>query len=413
MLQNIIITILITIFSGAFGLVFGQTPDSVGIKPIYVAGEVSAVADKSFTINAKNGPMAIVVTDKTVFKHASAENPNLTTATAGVKSDISVGDKITVSGIPSTDGKSLPARQIYYVTKADVAAKNTKEAEEWRRRGIAGKVTAVNAQTNQLTIEASGNMGITTKTVLTPKENAKFMRYAPDSIRFDEAKPSKLDELKVGDMLRALGDKSADGTSFSAEQIIAGAFQTIAGTVKSIDVAKNEIVISNLQNKKEVTVSIGETSVLKKYPAEIAERLAGFQMGGNGVRPGGQGNGQGGGQARPAANPNGQQATPGGGRGGFGGGRPGGAGGGIDEQFDRFPNITAADLKVGDLIALSSSKNADPTRVKAIKLVSGVEPFLRAAQAANGRGRGQGGGQGGGGGDGGFSIPGLDGISFP
>lgn len=420
MLQNIIVTLLISLFAGVFACIFGQTPDAA-IKPTYVAGEVIAVSDKKITVNAKAGPMDILITDKTVFMHASADNPKLSTSTPGIMTDITAGDKITVSGILASDGKTMPARTVYYVTKADVAAKNAKEAEEWRKRGIAGKVAAVNPQTNQITVETPGMMGATTKTVLTPKETAKFLRYSPDSIRFDEAKPSTLAEVKVGDMLRALGDKSADGTSFSAEQVIAGAFQTVAGTVKSVDVAKNEVVIANLQNKKEITIVIGDTSVLKMYPAEMAERLAAFQMAG-GAQPGGQGSPQGGTQIRPAnpnggtqirpANPDGQGQPAGAGQRGFGGGRPGGAGGGIDDQFDRFPNITAADLKVGDIIALSSSKNTDMTRLKAIKLVAGVEPFIRAAQAMNNRGRGQGAGLGNIG-DSGFNIPGLEGVSFP
>ncbi|MEP6789226.1 MAG: hypothetical protein ABJB40_12385 [Acidobacteriota bacterium] len=163
---------------------------------------------------------------------------------------------------------------------------------------------------------------------------------------------------------------------------------------------KNEVVVANLQNKKEVTVMIGPTSILKKYPTEMAERLAGFQMAGGGARPAGQNGAQ-----SPIA-PGGQAQTAGAGRAGFAGGR-GAGGGGLDEMFDRFPNITAADLKAGDLIAFSSSKNADITRVKAIKLVAGVEPFLRAAQSAGGR-RGQSNGAGPD-----FNIPGLDSVSFP
>ena len=87
-----------------------------------------------------------------------------------------------------------------------------------------------------------------------------------------------------------------------------------------------------------------------------------------------------------------------------GGPRPAG---GIDDMLERSPTITAADLKVGDIIALSSTKTADAARLKAIKLFAGVEPFLRAAQTSGGRGRGQGGVEQG------FSIPGLDGIGFP
>ena len=75
-------------------------------------------------------------------------------------------------------------------------------------------------------------------------------------------------------------------------------------------------------------------------------------------------------------------------------------------MIERFPDITAADLKAGDMIAISSTKGTATDRVKAIKLLAGVEPFLRMAQASGGQ-RGQGGIQGG------FTIPGLDGIGLP
>ena len=89
------------------------------------------------------------------------------------------------------------------------------------------------------------------------------------------------------------------------------------------------------------------------------------------------------------------------------GGQGGGARGGIDEMLERFPNITAADLKVGDMIAVSSSKTATPDRITAIKLLAGVEPFIRAAQMSAGAspGRGQGSQS--------LSIPGLDGFDTP
>jgi murein DD-endopeptidase MepM/ murein hydrolase activator NlpD len=35
-------------------------------------------------------------------------------------------------------------------------------------------------------------------------------------------------------MMRAAGEKGADGTTFTADEVISGAFQTIAGTVKSV-----------------------------------------------------------------------------------------------------------------------------------------------------------------------------------
>ena len=301
--------------------------------------------------------------------------------------DIGVGDKVTVSALLAADGKAMNARTVYFVSKADIEAKNARINEDWRKRGIKGRVTAVNSQTNQITVEMRSLMSGTTLT-LTPKDKAKFLRYAQDSIRYDEAAKSSLAEVKVGDEIRALGDRSPDGTGFAGEEIITGAFQTIAGTVRSIDPAKNEVVIKNLQNGKDVTVTVTEASVVKRFPAEQAERMAGFMSGG--VRPSGQG-------AGPPAGGQGQQPNVRG---------PGaGARGGIDDMLERFPNITTADLKAGDMIAVSSTKNASIDRIKAIKLLAGVEPFLRMAQAPSGSQRGQGV-------QGGFTIPGLDGVGF-
>ena len=76
-------------------------------------------------------------------------------------------------------------------------------------------------------------------------------------------------------------------------------------------------------------------------------------------------------------------------------------------MLDRFPNITAADLKVGEMIAISSTKTASLDRITAIKLLAGVEPFVRAAQmsAAAAQSRGQSSPS--------LSIPGLDGFDNP
>jgi len=236
MRQNFLITAAMLLFST---LAFGQ--GATAVKPTVIAGDAVSVGDKKIVVNAKTGPVEVEISDKTAFKKVSAENPVFANAANGAFGDISVGDRLTISGFPTPDGKSFPARNVYFITKKDLDAKNAKESGEWQRRGITGKVLTVNAQTNQITVETRTLTG-TSNVVLTPKENAKFLRYAPDSIRFDEALVSSLPEVKTGDMVRALGDKSSDGLSFAAEQVVAGAFQTVAGTVKSVDAAKNEIV---------------------------------------------------------------------------------------------------------------------------------------------------------------------------
>ena len=392
MRRKIILLTLFVFLAGAFSIARAQE----AIKPSLIPGEVTSVTASKIVLQTKDGAIDVALSDKTEYKRVSAENPSLKTAVASNFSDIGVGDKVVVTGIMGNDKKSIPARAVYLMTKSDIANKQTKDQEQWRARGISGQVAAVNPQTKEITVTSRGMMS-ETKIIVAPKDDAKFRRYAQDSIKYDEAKTSSLDEIKVGDSIRALGDKSADGASLKAEEIISGSFQTVGGTITAIDAAKNEITVNNIQTKKAVTVVVGQNSVLKQFPAEMAQRLAAMQSGGgmqppSGMRP-------------PRGNqPNGQ-TTPPGGQTAPNGMRPGGGGmrgaGGIDEMLERFPTIAISDLKVGDMIAFSSTKSANAERVTAIKLLSGVEPFLKAPQVAGNNGRR--------GADSGFSIPGLEG----
>ena len=394
-IQSVLIIFALSLVCG----LFAQTPES-SLKPVYISGDVTAIDAAKISLQTKDGAMDIELSPKTVFKRVSAEQPNLASATAAALADIGVGDKVAVSVIIGADKKPQPARTVYLMTKADIAQRNTKETEEWRRRGIAGRVSAIDALAGKITVEQRGLVG-STSIVVTPKENVKYLRYAADSIKYSEAKVSSIAEIKPGDMMRALGDRGADGTTFTAEEIVSGAFQTRAGKVKAIDAEKNEIVVTDLATNKDLTIAVIPSSVLKKFPEDQAQRMAQFQMAGQGggFRPAGA-------QGNPPAAGQTNAANPGGQRPGFGGGaRP--AGGGIDDMLDRFPSITPADLKVGDVIAVSSTRSSNLDRVTAIKLLSGVEPFLRAAQMGGAQ---QGGRQGR---QLDLNIPGLDGFGTP
>jgi ribosomal protein L24 len=392
MMKNKLFIFFAFTFCFAAANLFAQASNAM--KPSVVTGEVSAVSASRIDLVTKDGPLAIVLSDKTEYKRVAADNPSLKSATAAAFGDVAVGDKLLVTGIFGTDKTKLPARSVYLMSKADITARNAKETEMWKTRGITGKVISVDPQANHIVVEMRSLAGNTNITV-TPKSGAELMRYAPNSIRYDEAKKSTIGEIAAGDMLRALGDRSADGTSFTAEKVVTGAFKTVGGTVKSVDTAKNEVVITDLQSKKDMTIALSGTSLLKRFPPEMAARMAMFQ-GGGGVRPGGQ-------PGAPGA------PAGGGGAGAPGRGGPGGmrGGAGIDDMLDRFPTITIADLKVGDMIAVSSTKDADPTRITAIKLLAGIEPFVRAAQAS-GQTRGAGRS-----GQGDFNIPGLEGFGTP
>lgn len=384
---------LLLIVTSASSLLYAQ-----GVKPSVATGDVTSIDSGKIVLQTNDGSLDVTLSDKTEYKRVPPENPVLRAAVAAAFADIGVGDKLLVTGILSDDKKTMPARAVYLMTKSDIAQRNQKDSEKWATRGISGRVNAIDPVTKQVKVDVRG-LSATTTVVLTPKDGAKVLRYAPNSVKFSEAKASTINEIQTGDMLRALGDRSADGASFAAEEIITGAFRTVAGTVKSIDVAKNEVVITDAQTKKDLTVELGSASTIKKFPEEMAQRLAAFQGGpGGGQRPGG---------APGAGGPPQGGASPAGANGPGGSGRPGGQRGGIDDMLERFPNITVADLKAGDVIAVSSTKTAEIDRITAIKVLAGVEPFLRAAQAqaAAGGQRGQGALS--------LDIPGLDGFGGP
>lgn len=375
-------------------------------KPSVVTGDVISVSESKIVLKTKDGDVEAVLSASTEYKRVPPDNPVLKAAVASQLSDISEGDKLLVTGVFGDDKKVLPARAVYLMSKSDIAQKNAKETERWATRGISGRVASVNPSTNQVTIEVRGLMN-TTSIVVTPKAEAIFKRYKQDSVRYNEAVESSIVDVKPGDMLRAVGDRGAEGTTFAAEEILTGAFQTVAGTVKSVDAEKGEVIVTQAGTTTDVTIAVTPTSAVKRFPEEMATRMAGM---GGGMAPGGA-SGQGG--IRPAggapAGGQGGQRPAGAGQGGPGGpGRAmGGARGGIDDMFERFPTISITDLKPGDVIAVSSSKNGNAQRINAIKLLAGVGPFLQAAQmqaaAQGGRGRGGAGGQS-------FSIPGLDGF---
>ncbi|HVE59846.1 MAG TPA: hypothetical protein VNB22_23740 [Pyrinomonadaceae bacterium] len=364
---------------------------------------MSLINGEKIVLKTKDGDLEAVLSDKTQYFRVPPENPTLKAAVASTVTEIGVGDKLLVTGILSEDKKTIPAKSVYLITKSDIANKQTKEQEEWRTRGIAGKVVSYNLATKIITVSIRGLTGEKMVSV-TPKEKVEFYRYAPDSVKFSEAKKGVITDIEVGDSIRALGDKNADGSELKAEKIVTGAFKTIGGTITAINAEKNEVTINDFQTKKEMMIVVTDASILKQFPAEMANRMAMMQGGGQGgFRPPTQGGGQTTPQPNPQQTPQTQGQTPNGQGGGF---RAGG-GGGIDDMIDRFPPVKVADLKVGEMIAVSSTKSADPTRIKAIKLLSGVEPFVKLAQAQMASG---GGGNRGGGANSNFTIPGLDGF---
>jgi Domain of unknown function (DUF5666) len=399
--------------------IFAQGAD--GIKANLASGEVLSIdqSGNKITLKTIDGNIDAILSAKTLFKKVSAEKPSFKTAADSSISEIAVGDKVMVTGLVEDDKKSLPAKAVYLLSKSELSQRRTKEQEDWKLRGISGKVKAIDAAKKEITVTTKSLAG-DKDLVLAGKDGVVFRRYASDSVKFSDSKVSKFEDLKVGDQVRARGDKSADGLKITAEEVLSGSFQMVGGKITAINLAKQEVTIQDINTKKSVVVAVNASSLMKKFPAEMAMMLAMRSQGGGGMpqvggQPGGGGTAitmrpptQGGGTGSPTAPPTGGQ--PNGQMGGGGFSRGGGMGGGrgdVDDMLERLPTISLADLKIGDAIAASSASSVGQNRVTAIKFVAGVEAFLTAPQIPGG-GRGQGGGPGGGN----FNVPGLDGFGF-
>ena len=73
---------------------------------------------------------------------------------------------------------------------------------------------------------------------------AQSHRYAPGSVKFDDAAPAPLDQIQKGDQLRARGQRSADGGELTADEVVSGSFRNISGTINLVDASANTITVT-------------------------------------------------------------------------------------------------------------------------------------------------------------------------
>ena len=340
--------------------------------------EINAPAGQMTVKTDAGSVVTVSVNDKTTYERMPPGETDRTKAAKITLTDVAVGDGVYARGFVAADRKSVPAQDVIVVSQSDIAKKQEKERLEWRQRGLSGVIASLNPQTKEITVttrSAAGAMPV----IVPITDKVKLRRYAPDSVKFSDAKKSSFEELKVGDQLRAKGDKSEDGSHFTPEEIVTGSFRTVGGSVVSVDAAASEIKLNDIQTKQPLTVVVRKDTILKRIPPEFIQMMMSMGPGG----PGGAGGA--GGQAPPQGGqrPAGAPAASGPPSGGQGG--PPGGGFDIQRIIDNLPAATLADLKPGEMILLSSSASADPTRVTAITLVAGVEPIFTMLQAMQAR----------------------------
>ncbi|MFV0387127.1 MAG: DUF5666 domain-containing protein [Pyrinomonadaceae bacterium] len=389
------LTAIVTLFAVSFVFSQAKLPD-IGIEKGLVVGEVKIVGDQKLVVETKDGSIDAILLNFTTYKLLPPDNLGLKAATDSEKSKIAVGDRVVITGTVAADKSQILSKTVYMVKGAALAAKQQEQQREWQTRGISGRVTAVDSTNKNFTVEMRSLTGTATSIKVVPKSDAEFLRYSNQSVRYDDATKSDFQAIKVEDMVHVLGDKNAANTEITAEKVLSGSFVTVAGTIKSVDAEKNQIVITDLKTNSDVTIDVVGTSMLKRFPEQAAQMMAASQMGGGGPQP------PGGRRPQPKEGENGARNSSGEGQRRPGGGRNFD----INEMLNRFPTIAVSELKPGEMIAVSSPKLADSTKFTAIRLLAGVEPFVRMAQMAAARSGNRNGVSGS------LSIPGLDGVDF-
>jgi hypothetical protein len=368
--------------TSAFFVLFGvsmalaQAPAPAAARS-QVSGVVTAVDASSGQVTlktAKGDSVTITANDKTQLKHAPpGENDPKKWPSMEVK-EISVGDEALALFKGAIDQKPILATSLVIRTKSDLSQMAQSELEDWKKRGTTGTVSAIDPAAKTLTLK----VGPRTLTVQA-SDKTEFHRYSLDSAKASDAKPSTLADVKTGDQVKVLGNKSEDGTTIKAESVYAGTFRQIAATIVSIDTATGEMKVTDLATKKPLIVRVNSDSTMKKLPDQMAQQLARRYGAGRG------GAGGPGGDGAPGGGMRGGGGMPGGG--GPGGGMPGGGGmrgggGDIGQMLERLPAVPLSELKPKDAIMVSTTQGTDPGRVTAIMLLAGVEPILTAAPNA-------------------------------
>ena len=357
----------------------GQTPTAQTDPSMQRAvGSIKAITDNGITLASDSGEqIKVTLQDSARILRVAPGEKDLKNATPVQKQDLQVGDRILVRGKAGADTHSISAAAVIVMKQADVAGKRQQEREDWQKRGLGGLVTAVDASSATITISMMSFSGSKSIAIHTTKDTV-LRRYAPNSVKFDEAKVAPLDQIKVGDQLRARGTKNADATELAAEEVVSGSFRNLAGQITAVDPAANTLTLKDALSKQTVVVRVTGDAQLRKLPPEFAQRIAMRLKGGMAAGIPGAGAAVGGGD-RPRGQGAGQFPSA-------GGGGMGGRGGGpadIQQILNRMPPASLTDLQKGDVVMIVSTEGDSAGAVNAITLLAGVEAILTAAPNAS------------------------------
>jgi hypothetical protein len=292
-----------------------------------VLGTVTSFNKDARTLEVKpdNGTaVPVKFMGNTVVQRIAPGQTNLANAVAIQPTELAAGDRVLVTvGANGTD-----ALRVVVISATDIAKRDDADRQDWANRGISGIVASKAG--SQILLQKVKSPGADVQPAITISDKTKFRRYSPDSVKFADAKVSKLDEISVGDQIRARGEKSPDGLKVSAEEIVFGTFLTKAGSVVSVDASTKEVTLKELGSGKTVIVKLTPDTAIKQMTSTPSGSLA--------------------------------------------------------QIVEKLPAGKLEDIKPGTSIVVSSTKGSEPDKVTGITVVANADALIRMASTPSGRG---------------------------
>jgi hypothetical protein len=313
------------------GGAWSATRETAEGAPKPTLGTVSGFRPKSLELGVKSDSGETVWVkwsgDTEVLLAAPGEN-DLSHAQPGRVEDIARGDRVLVSFV---DG--MPeARRIVVASASDIARRNAAERLDWENRGITGIVAG--REGDDIIVETRSPAGVQRTTVVLTAQTT-VRRYAPDSVKFADARPASSADIAVGDQLRGRGDRSAEGDRLTAQDIVFGTFRTTLGTVERVDREKGELQILDLASKQPMLVRVTADTQVKKPPdMQQASRHMSHSAPGN-----------------------------------------------LSQMLQQLPVGSLDDLKPGSMAVVTSTRGSQPGSVTGIMVIAGVEGLIQMAQS--------------------------------
>lgn len=358
-----VITALLTVAFGCGWFVAVRPALAQQGTPVRPVGVVKSVSGRTVVLTTDaGGELQVVIPESARLVRVAPGQKDLKGAAPIQLQDVQVGDRMLARGSLAEDGKSVVAASVVVMKGGDIAQRQQREREDWEKRGVGGLVKSVDPTGGTLTLSSGGMAG---KDVIVRVSSTTLVRrYAPDSVKFDDARPANLEQIKPGDQLRARGARNADGSTIAAEEIVSGSFRNIAGTVLSVDAGTGIINVADLATKKTLALRTTPDSQLRALPAMFAQRIAARLRGPSAAPPS---SGAGASEAhRGSAAPQPDRAPD------------------FQQMINRMPQAQLSDLRKGDAVMIVATEGTASSPPTAITLLTGVEPILSAAPASDG-----------------------------